>query len=72
MTMACSRSTKMRSPEAPSAGDLLLGLAEHYVFCGHRTSGQRRGAPQTGLYLQDEWQVNNRLTINAEACVGNC
>lgn len=45
-------------------GDLLLGLPNTTYFAvgGPRDNA---GAPQLGLYLQDEWQVTSRLTVNA-------
>jgi hypothetical protein len=44
-------------------GDLLLGLPNttYYAVTGPRDNA---GALQTGLYLQDEWRVNDRLTLN--------
>lgn len=45
-------------------GDLLLGLPDtsYFAVTGPRDNA---GGPQMGLYAQDEWQVNSRLTINA-------
>lgn len=46
-----------------SFGDFLLGLPNTTYFA---TTGPRNdaGGPQYGFYGQDEWQVNNRLTVN--------
>ncbi len=46
-----------------SFGDFLLGTPNTTYFA---VTGQQdnAGAPQTGVYAQDEWQVNNRLTVN--------
>ena len=45
-------------------GDFLQGLPDttYFAVTGPRDNA---GGPQLGLYAQDEWQVNNRLTINA-------
>jgi hypothetical protein len=45
-------------------GDLMLGLPNttYFAVTGPRDNA---GSPQTGLYIQDEWQANDRLTINA-------
>jgi len=45
-------------------GDLLLGLPDttYFAVTGPKDNA---GGPQMGLYAQDEWQVNSRLTINA-------
>jgi hypothetical protein len=44
-------------------GDLLLGLPNttYYASTGPRDNA---GSLQTGLYVQDEWRVNERLTVN--------
>jgi Carboxypeptidase regulatory-like domain len=46
-----------------SFGDLLLGLPNTTYFA---TTGPRNnaGGPQYGFYGQDEWQINNQLTLN--------
>ena len=46
-----------------SFGDFLLGLPNTSYFA---TTGPRdnTGGPQYGFYGQDEWQVNNHLTVN--------
>lgn len=46
-----------------SFGDLLLGIPNTTYFA---TTGPRNnaGGPQYGFYAQDEWQINNRLTLN--------
>src|SRR5580700_5556258 len=45
-------------------GDLLLGLpgSTYTDVTGPRDDA---GGPQSGFYVQDEWQVNDRLTVNA-------
>jgi hypothetical protein len=45
-------------------GDLLLGLPNttYFAVTGPRDDA---GAPQSGYYVQDEWRVNDRLTLNA-------
>jgi len=45
-------------------GDFLQGLPDtsYFAVTGPRDNA---GGPQLGLYAQDAWQVNNRLTINA-------
>jgi hypothetical protein len=47
-----------------SFGDILLGLpsTSYFAVTGPRNDA---GGPEMGLYAQDEWQVNSRLTINA-------
>jgi outer membrane receptor protein involved in Fe transport len=49
---------------AGSRGDLLLGLpnTSYFAVTGPRDDA---GGPQLGLYVQDEWQVTSRLTVNA-------
>lgn len=44
-------------------GDFLQGLPDttYFAVTGPRDNA---GGPQLGLYAQDEWQVNSRLTIN--------
>jgi hypothetical protein len=44
-------------------GDLLLGLpnTSYFAVTGPRDNA---GGMQTGLYAQDEWRVNSRLTVN--------
>src|ERR1039457_3960555 len=44
-------------------GDLLLGLPNttYYSTTGPRDNA---GSMQTGVYAQDEWRVNERLTVN--------
>ena len=44
-------------------GDLLLGLPDTTYFA---TTGppDNAGAPQLGVYGQDEWRVNDHLTVN--------
>jgi hypothetical protein len=46
-----------------SFGDLLLGLptTTYFAVTGPRNNA---GGPQYGFYGQDEWQVNNHLTLN--------
>ncbi len=46
-----------------SFGDLLLGLptTTYFAVTGPRDDA---GALQTGLYGEDQWQVNSRLTVN--------
>ena len=46
-----------------SFGDLLLGLPNttYFAVTGPRDNA---GAMQTGLYAQDEWRVNDHLTVN--------
>jgi Carboxypeptidase regulatory-like domain/TonB dependent receptor len=45
-------------------GDFLQGLPDttYFAVTGPRDNA---GGPQMGLYAQDEWQVNSRLTVNA-------
>jgi hypothetical protein len=45
-------------------GDLLLGLpnTSYFAVTGPRNNA---GGPEAGVYAQDEWQVNSRLTVNA-------
>src|ERR1700722_8736333 len=45
-------------------GDLLLGLpgSTYFDVTGPRDDA---GGPQTSFYSQDEWRVNDRLTVNA-------
>jgi hypothetical protein len=45
-------------------GNLLLGAPTYSYF---DVTGPRddAGGPQSGFYLQDEWRVNDRLTVNA-------
>jgi hypothetical protein len=45
-------------------GDLLLGLpsSSYFDVTGPRDDA---GGPQIGFYLQEEWRVNDRLTVNA-------
>jgi Carboxypeptidase regulatory-like domain len=47
-----------------SFGDLLLGAPNttYFAVTGPRDDA---GGAQTGIYGQDQWQVNDRLTINA-------
>ncbi len=45
-------------------GDFLQGLPDTTYFAVTGPT-DNAGGPQLGLYAQDEWQVNNRLTINA-------
>jgi hypothetical protein len=46
-----------------SFGDFLLGAPNttYFAVTGPRDSA---GGPQIGMYAQDEWQVNSRLTVN--------
>jgi Carboxypeptidase regulatory-like domain len=46
-----------------SFGDLLLGAPNttYFAVTGPRDNA---GGAQTGIYAQDQWQVNDRLTIN--------
>ena len=46
-----------------SFGDLLLGLPNTTYFAVTGPTDNAEG-PQFGLYGQDEWQVNNRLTLS--------
>ena len=46
-----------------SFGDLLLGLPNTTYFAVTGPT-DNAGGPQYGFYGQDEWQVNNRLTVN--------
>jgi hypothetical protein len=45
-------------------GDLMLGLPNttYFAVTGPRDDA---GAPQSSYYAQDEWRVNDRLTVNA-------
>jgi len=45
-------------------GDFLQGLpaTTYFAVTGPRNNA---GGPEVGLYAQDEWQVNSRLTVNA-------
>jgi hypothetical protein len=45
-------------------GDLLLGLPNttYFAVTGPRDNA---GAPQSSFFAQDEWRVNDRLTVNA-------
>jgi hypothetical protein len=45
-------------------GDLLLGLPNttYFAVTGPRDDA---GGPQYGFYAQDEWRINDRLTLNA-------
>jgi Carboxypeptidase regulatory-like domain/TonB dependent receptor len=45
-------------------GDLLLGLpnTSYFAVTGPRNNA---GGPEAGVYAQDEWQINSRLTVNA-------
>ena len=45
-------------------GDFLEGLPDttYFAVTGPRDNA---GGPEMGLYAQDEWQVNSRLTVNA-------
>jgi hypothetical protein len=47
-----------------SFGDLLLGLpnTSYFAVTGPRNNA---GGPEAGVYAQDEWQVNSRLTVTA-------
>jgi hypothetical protein len=46
-----------------SFGDLLLGAPNttYFAVTGPRNNA---GGAQTGIYAQDQWQVNDRLTVN--------
>jgi hypothetical protein len=46
-----------------SFGDFLLGAPNttYFAVTGPRDNA---GGPQTGIYGQDQWQVNDRLTVN--------
>jgi len=46
-----------------SFGDFLLGIPNttYFAVTGPRNNA---GGPQTGIYGQDEWRVNDRLTVN--------
>ena len=46
-----------------SFGDFLLGIPNttYFAVTGPRNNA---GGPQYGFYAQDEWQINNRLTLN--------
>src|SRR5580700_1816837 len=45
-------------------GDLLMGLpnTSYFAVTGPRNNA---GGPEAGVYAQDEWQVNSRLTVTA-------
>jgi hypothetical protein len=45
-------------------GDFLQGLPDttYFAVTGPRNNA---GGPEMGLYAQDEWQVNSRITVNA-------
>ncbi len=45
-------------------GDFLEGLPDtsYFAVTGPRDNA---GGPQMGVYAQDEWQVNSRLTVTA-------
>jgi hypothetical protein len=45
-------------------GNVLIGVptSSYFDVTGPRDDA---GAPQSGYYLQDEWRVNDRLTVNA-------
>ena len=60
--MVYSPSIKIRSQEAPSA-TLLLGAPNttYFAVTGPRDNA---GGAQTGIYGQDQWQVNDRLTLS--------
>jgi outer membrane receptor protein involved in Fe transport len=45
-------------------GDFLLGIPDTTYFAVTGPT-DNAGGPQYGVYGQDEWQVNNRLTVNA-------
>ena len=47
-----------------SFGDLLSGLpsTSYFAVTGPRNDA---GGPELGFYGQDQWQINNRLTLNA-------
>jgi hypothetical protein len=46
-----------------SFGDFLLGVPNTTYFAVTGPTNDA-GGPQYGFYAQDEWQVNNRLTVN--------
>lgn len=47
-----------------SVARLLTGQYENFQQA-FGPAGQRQANPNVGLYVQDEWRVNNRLTINS-------
>ncbi|MGB2716341.1 MAG: TonB-dependent receptor, partial [Vicinamibacterales bacterium] len=54
------------SPVAPRGGSFaafLLGLPENSSFV-QRAPGYREWSSVTGVYLQDDWRVGSRLTLN--------
>ena len=52
-----------------SFGDFLLGIPNttYFAVTGPRNNA---GGPQTGIYGQDEWRVNDRLTVNCRSALG--